>query len=146
MCTTPKSECSGPSPCLLPFERRRVPLQYRPQGRLQRLQPGRITTPVIHGIVVDRLAHLLRTRRAYGPAVIEEPQAARFKFQAAIIQDAAYLGFGVHDQAFVLDTANPPGQHGIEVRHEFGIIPVVTPDVVEAVAEILPTRKMLLED
>src|SRR5215469_15484690 len=53
----------------------RVGIQHRPEGGLERLEPGLEMPPLLEPLTEDRLAHLLGARGAHGALVLVETQA-----------------------------------------------------------------------
>src|SRR2546429_9995573 len=60
-------------------------------------------------------------------------------------EQCAHFALGILDQRFVVDAVHPSGEHPVEVRHQLDVVAIVTPHVLQAVAETLPAREMLLE-
>ena len=67
-------------------------------------------TPLVDTFAIDRATHLFGAGGAHRPIVLEETQAAVLERQPAIVQQAADLGFGVVDHAFVDDAMDAAGQ------------------------------------
>src|SRR4051794_34836639 len=101
---------------------------------------------MLHCIGVDRLAYLLRARREHRAVGLMEAQTRLFERQSEIVQHAPNLRFRIGDQFFIEDTMDTARQHGVEVRHELDIVPIVTADFGKIETEAVAVREILLED
>src|SRR6516225_6170257 len=79
------------------------------------------------------------------PSCLVKLDAGRLEFQAAEFQEAAHTSLRVLHDIFMPDSKDPPWKNGVPMSHQVKIGPVVTSDVVDAVGELLPPGKQLLE-
>src|SRR5271168_822278 len=100
---------------------------------------------MLHGLLEDRRADLLRTCGAYGSSRFVKLQATRLERQTAMVEQPTHFALGVLDQIFVDDSVNASRQHRIEMRHQLDIVAIVPAHFRQAVSEALPSREVLLE-
>src|SRR5690348_14538914 len=101
--------------------------------------------PVIDAFTVDRLAHLLRARRADRALRLVELETGGIERHADEIEHAAHLAFGVVDDAFVEHAVHGTGLHLIEAAHEAPIIAVESADRLETVGKAEADSVILFE-
>jgi len=81
----------------------------------------------------------------HGPLRLVELQAVRLEFETAEIQDAAYVRLEVVDDILVLDAEHLASKGVVPMRHQLEVGAVIAGDVFDAVGELLPRGKQLLE-
>lgn len=102
-------------------------------------------TPLIDRFAKNRLTYLLGTGSAHCAVVLVESQTIRVKRQPAVREEPADFRLGVRYHGLVEHSAHATGQDSVVVGHDLDVVPIVTTDVREPVAEPLAARKVLLE-
>src|SRR2546429_9498677 len=87
----------------------------------------------------------LGARRAYAALGPVELDAGGLERQSEEVQQAPDIAFEMLDDALVLHVQDPPRQDRVPVGHDVHIRTVVTPDVLEAVGDLLSRGEELLE-
>src|SRR5207302_8867348 len=101
--------------------------------------------PLVDALFIYRLANLLGARGAHAAISPVELYAGGLERQSEEVQQAADIAFEILDDALVLHAQDPPRQYRLPVGHDVDIRPVVAPDVLEAVGELLSRGEELLE-
>src|ERR1700685_2596511 len=110
----------------------------RPKQRLEML-------PLLEPLAVDGLANLLRACRAHTALGLMKLDALRFEGQRAKVENASHAVVEISDHILMMNAQDAPGEHAIPMAHQLEIGPIVTRDVLDAVGELLPTGKELLQ-
>src|SRR4029077_18777758 len=126
--------------CLIPVLAQRVTERVP-----ERSQPGLEVFPLLKSAAEDRLADLLRTRRAHAALGLMKRHALRLELKPAEIEHAPHAALEIIDDVLVENTQDAPRQHAIPMAHHFEVRAVVTRDVLDAVGEFLAVREQLLE-
>src|SRR5689334_4286401 len=104
-----------------------------------------VGAPLLGRFAVDWTPHLLRAGGANGALSLVEFEYLGLEVQTAMVEQASDLGFGVVHHTLVEDAVDAPRQHGVDMRHQPDVIGIISADVTEIVAEVLPAREMLPE-
>src|SRR5579864_8977878 len=115
--------------------------QAVPQRALERLELLLIVSPVADRGGIDRAAHLLGARCAYGARILVKAEAARLERQSAMREQAADVRFRIAHQILVLSVQDLPWQHLIPVVHQGQVAAVVPAEILQVVAEGLAGGK-----
>jgi hypothetical protein len=113
------------------------------QSGPQRSKPGHVVSSLVDAFAADGLSHLLRTRRVQVALDFVELQTGRLEGQTAEVQDTANAALKVTYHVLVTHGRDLPGQRLVPVPHDFKVAAVITCDVIDVVAELLPAGEQL---
>src|SRR6202140_999170 len=115
------------------------------QRVFERTQPLLVVPPLVESLAENRLAHLLRARRAYAALGLVKIDAGGLELEVAEVEDSPHVAVQVIDDVFMLHSEYPARQHLVPVSHQLEIRPVVARDALDAIGEFLAARVELLQ-